>query len=239
MAEEKWKEGAAALEEWFKTAPNPNSAAYYLLAVAYYQQENYDKALPPAKKAVELMDTPQENWIGMLLALYLQREQYKDAIPLLVRLVAARPETRRPIGCSFRRSTVRSRITPTRSRSCSSRTARTSDRGRRDRRLADLLLFNGVPYRGAPDARDRHREEDRQGRRQALRKARQLLDRGRRARQGDAAARARGGARARPAIRSCGSGSAIAARGLAARCRRARARARQGAAQGSRPTRIC
>ena len=34
LAEEKWKEGAAALEEWFKTAQNPNGAAYYLLAVA-------------------------------------------------------------------------------------------------------------------------------------------------------------------------------------------------------------
>ena len=59
MQEEKWKEGAAALEEWFKTAANPNSAAYYLLAVAYYQQDDFDKALPPAKKAVELMDKPQ------------------------------------------------------------------------------------------------------------------------------------------------------------------------------------
>ena len=49
MQEEKWKEGAAALEEWFKSAANPNSAAYYLLAVAYYQQDDYAKALPPAK----------------------------------------------------------------------------------------------------------------------------------------------------------------------------------------------
>jgi tetratricopeptide (TPR) repeat protein len=52
MTEEKWKEGAAALEEWFKTATNANSAAYYLLAVAYYQMEDFNKALPPAQKAV-------------------------------------------------------------------------------------------------------------------------------------------------------------------------------------------
>ena len=65
MQEEKWKEGAAALEEWLKTAANPNSAAFYLLAVAYYQQEDFDRALPPAKKAVELMDKtkPNENWL--------------------------------------------------------------------------------------------------------------------------------------------------------------------------------
>src|SRR5687767_411924 len=36
MQEEKWREGAAALEEWFQsTVTMPNSAAYYLLAVAY------------------------------------------------------------------------------------------------------------------------------------------------------------------------------------------------------------
>src|SRR5262249_42537148 len=37
VSEGKWKEGAAALEEWFKTASSPNSAAYYLLAAAYYE----------------------------------------------------------------------------------------------------------------------------------------------------------------------------------------------------------
>src|SRR5687767_95493 len=84
MQEEKWREGAAALEEWFKTAAMPNSAAYYLLAVAYYQQEAFDRALAPAKKAVELMDQakPNESWLSMLSALHLQREEYKEAIPV-------------------------------------------------------------------------------------------------------------------------------------------------------------
>ena len=54
MQQEKWKEGAAALEEWFKTAAKPNSAAYYLLAVAYYQQEQFAKALPPDRKSTRL-----------------------------------------------------------------------------------------------------------------------------------------------------------------------------------------
>ena len=47
MQEEKWREGAAALEEWFQSAQNPNSAAYYLLAVAYYQQDDFQRALIP------------------------------------------------------------------------------------------------------------------------------------------------------------------------------------------------
>ena len=94
LQEEKWKEGAAALEEWFKTAATPNSAAYYLLAVAYYQQDDYTRALAPAKKAVELMDKakPNESWLGMLSALHLQREEFREAIPVLELLVSVAPD---------------------------------------------------------------------------------------------------------------------------------------------------
>ena len=101
MQQEKYKEGAAALEEWFKTAAKPNSAAYYLLAVAYYQQgvsatgkaatDLFAKALVPAKKAVELMEKPNESWLAMLNALYLQREEYKESIPVLQQLIALAP----------------------------------------------------------------------------------------------------------------------------------------------------
>ena len=92
MAEEKWKEGAAALEDWFRTAKDPNSAAYYLLAAAYYQMEDLDRALAPAKKAVELTDKPQPSWIELLLGLYLQRENYQASVPLLERLIVMEPE---------------------------------------------------------------------------------------------------------------------------------------------------
>jgi tetratricopeptide (TPR) repeat protein len=92
MAEDLWKEGVAALEEWFRTAPAPNSAAYYLLAAAYYQLEDLDRALEPAKKAVELSDKPQISWIELLLGLYLQREDYDAALPLMERLIAMEPD---------------------------------------------------------------------------------------------------------------------------------------------------
>ena len=149
MTEEKWKEGAAALEEWFKTAQNPNSAAYYLLAVAYYQQENYNKALPPAQKAVELMDKPQEGWIGMLLALYLQKDQYKEAIPLLQRLIALVPDKKT---YWMQLSAVYGQLEDYPNALAIMQLAHNVGLVTEDsevRRLADLLLFNDVPYRGA------------------------------------------------------------------------------------------
>src|SRR5216684_2677469 len=54
MSENKWKEGAEALKQWFATAQNPNSNAYHLLAIAYYQMGDHAAAMEPAQKAVDL-----------------------------------------------------------------------------------------------------------------------------------------------------------------------------------------
>jgi tetratricopeptide (TPR) repeat protein len=149
MQEEKWKEGAAALEEWFKTATNPNSAAYYLLAVAYYQQDDFDRALAPAKKAVELMDKPNENWLQMLSALHLQREEFRDAIPILQQLVTVAPEKKT---YWMQLSSVYGQMEDYPNALAIMQLAHSAGLVTEDsevRRLADLLLFNDVPYRGA------------------------------------------------------------------------------------------
>ena len=147
MAEGNWKKGADALEDWFKTAPSPNSAAYYLLAAAYYQSEDYERALGPAKKAVELMTVPQENWIAMLLALYIQREQFKDAIPLLVRLVELAPAKK---SYWLQLSAIYAQVEDYANALAIMQLAYGANLLTDDadiRRLADLQLFDGVPYR--------------------------------------------------------------------------------------------
>lgn len=149
MAEENWVEGAAALERWFETAVNPNSAAYYLLAVAYYQQGSMEKALPAAERAVELMEQPQESWIQMLLALYLEEERYRDAIPLLERLVTLLPERK---SYWVQLSSVHGQLEDYPKALATMQLAYSAGLLTEDsefRRLADLLLFNEVPYRGA------------------------------------------------------------------------------------------
>ena len=152
MQEEKWREGAAALEEWFQsTVTMPNSAAYYLLAVAYYQQEDFTRALAPAQKAVELMDKakPNESWLSMLSALYLQREQYREAIPVLQQLVAAAPDKKT---YWMQLSSVYGQMEDYPNALAIMQLANNVGLVTEDsevRRLADLLLFNDVPYRGA------------------------------------------------------------------------------------------
>ncbi|HEU4427281.1 MAG TPA: tetratricopeptide repeat protein [Myxococcota bacterium] len=94
LAQEQWREGAAALEAWIAASPKPNSNAYYLLAVAYYQQGDERRALPPAEKALALSEKPQPSWLQLVLALYLKNEQYAKAEPLVRKLVATQPNNK-------------------------------------------------------------------------------------------------------------------------------------------------
>jgi tetratricopeptide (TPR) repeat protein len=147
LAEEKWREGAAALEDWFKTAAKPNSAAYYLLAVAYYQQELFDRALTPAQRAVDLAEKPQESWIQLVLALHLQREHWKEAVPLLIRLINLAPDKKiywEQLSSVYGQMGEYPRALAIMQLAYGAGLL-TSDGD--VRRLADLLLFNNVPYR--------------------------------------------------------------------------------------------
>lgn len=149
IQEEKWKEGAAALEEWIKTAEKPNGAAYYLLAAAYYQMEDYNRALPPAKKAVELAEKPNESWLQMVSALYLQKDQYKDAVPILEQLVGLAPGKKT---YWTQLSGVYGQLEDYPKALAIMQLAYAAGLVNEDsevRRLADLLMFNDVPYRCA------------------------------------------------------------------------------------------
>lgn len=92
MQQERWPEGVAALESWLATAKQPTAAAYYLLAVAYYQSNDFAKALPMARAAIDHMEQSQESWLTLLNALYLQQKRFQDAASVLNQLVALAPE---------------------------------------------------------------------------------------------------------------------------------------------------
>lgn len=94
LVQEKWREGADALKQWFALTPTPNSGAYYLLAIAYYRLDDHKSAIEPAQKAMDLAEKPQANWIELVLALRLEREEYDKALPLLKHLVQLAPEKR-------------------------------------------------------------------------------------------------------------------------------------------------
>lgn len=158
MAEQRWQDGATALEQWFASVENPNSAAYYLLAVAHYQMGDYDGSLAPAQRAVDLTDAPQEPWLALLLAVKLQRHEYQDAVRLLQRLVVLVPSKKT---YWLQLSAVYGQLEDYDSALAAMQLAYDSGLLTDEadlRRYVDLLVFNSLPYRGArvlEDAIDR------------------------------------------------------------------------------------
>jgi tetratricopeptide (TPR) repeat protein len=91
MSQQDYEGAIATLKEWFANEQKPSAAAYFALAIAYYQMKDLDSALEPAKKAVELAGTPQQGWLQLLLAIHLTREDYPAATPVLAELLETYP----------------------------------------------------------------------------------------------------------------------------------------------------
>ena len=148
IAEEKWEEGARSIEEWLQGAESPGPAPYYLLGIAYYQMADYARAVAPAQKAVELAEQPQENWLQLLLALRIQREEYPLAAPVLEKLVAAFPEKKT---YWIQLSSVHAAVGEYQNAVAVLQLAMSAGlltEEQDQRRLAELLAHVGIPFRG-------------------------------------------------------------------------------------------
>jgi tetratricopeptide (TPR) repeat protein len=148
LQEQNWAEAARNLETWFTMVETPNAAAYYLLALTYYQLEDLERALVPAQKAVDISEEPRESWLQLLLALRLTRREYQEAIPLLEELVARFPQKSYWLSLS----TVYGALGNYEEALVPLQLAYTQGLLTEDsevRRLAQLLLFLELPYRAA------------------------------------------------------------------------------------------
>ncbi|MBW2287246.1 MAG: tetratricopeptide repeat protein [Deltaproteobacteria bacterium] len=87
-----WQKVEEELREWFFFVDRPNAVAYYLLAISHYRREQYDEALTPALKALETSNGPKETWLQLVAALYLQRDDFDSAVPILEELLTRFPK---------------------------------------------------------------------------------------------------------------------------------------------------
>jgi tetratricopeptide (TPR) repeat protein len=148
LAEENWIEVVKNLEQWFTMEENPNSSAYYLLAIAYYQLDDLDSALEPAQKAVELANVPQEGWLQLLLALRLTRKEYPAAVPLLEELIERYPKKTYWIQLSTLHGALGDYEEALVPLQLAYDQGLLTERAELQR-LAELLLFLDLPYRAA------------------------------------------------------------------------------------------
>ena len=93
IMDEQYHKGIDTLNEWLRLVETPTPDAYILLANAWVQLEDYERALPHAKQAVDMsVNKPREGWMKMLLSLYFQLERYPQAEGVLERLVRLWPK---------------------------------------------------------------------------------------------------------------------------------------------------
>jgi tetratricopeptide (TPR) repeat protein len=89
---EEWRKVIETLHVWFRYVEEPNPLAYYLLAISHFQLEEYEVAIAPAVRAIELSAEPREGWLQLLVALHLQLLDYENAVPVLEQLVTLFPK---------------------------------------------------------------------------------------------------------------------------------------------------
>jgi tetratricopeptide (TPR) repeat protein len=148
LATEQYAKAAKTLELWFEEAESPNSVAYYLLAIAYYQTGSVDRAISPAKQAVAISDKPKEPWLQLLAGLYFEKNQYKNALEPLKQLVIMYP--RKSYWTQL--SALYSQLDREEEALATLQLAYDQDLLDRDtelRQLAQLYLHHGLPYRAA------------------------------------------------------------------------------------------
>jgi len=85
------------MNEWLGAVDKPTPTAHIMLAQAYYQLKDYDKALINVDKAVELETAAgrkvKENWLRLKSALYYDKGDYKNTAKTYEQLVALYPKT--------------------------------------------------------------------------------------------------------------------------------------------------
>jgi tetratricopeptide (TPR) repeat protein len=89
---QQWREVITALGRWFRYVEDPDPLAYYLLGISHYQLGEIDLAVTDTEKAVDISPEPAEGWLQLLAALYILKEDYQAASPILEELVMRFPK---------------------------------------------------------------------------------------------------------------------------------------------------
>ncbi|MDO3722149.1 CDC27 family protein [Marinobacter sp. chi1] len=93
---EDYKSAIELFERWFKKVTNPAPKAYVFLAQAYYQIEEFGKALKPAREAVAVLENqgevPREDWYMLLRAVHFELNDYTAMARVLEKLVKHYPK---------------------------------------------------------------------------------------------------------------------------------------------------
>ena len=89
---QQWAESIEWMKIWLVYTEEPDPLGFYLMGIAYYQLEDFDRAIEYAKKANELSPEPRESWLRLLAALYSREQDHANAALVLEELVLRFPK---------------------------------------------------------------------------------------------------------------------------------------------------
>lgn len=148
LATEQFSKAVKTLEVWFEAAENPTPNAYYMLAVARYQNQDIDGAIEPAETAVRIAREVREPWLQLLVGLYYEAQQFAKAQKPLEALIMLNP--RKVYWTQLSSLYAHLGMEP---KSLAVMQLAYSqgflEKGRELRQLAQLYLYHSIPYRAA------------------------------------------------------------------------------------------
>lgn len=146
---ERHEEAIGEFSQWFARAPNPAPSAYYLFAMAFVQKGDPVEALRYAEIAVERSGgLPSESWLQLVAALRLQLQQLREAIPILEQLIVHYPKKQYWLQLSAVYSGLGESERALAVLELAHRQGLLVEGGEL-MGLAQLYLYNGIPYRAA------------------------------------------------------------------------------------------
>jgi len=148
LMRERYGEAQREFELWFAEAENPGSEAWYMLATAYALGDDYGKALRPAEKAVATSATPKQRYLQLLLTLYFEKRDFPKLAGVLERLVTHFPKK----SYWMQLAAVYAELGRDEQSLAVTQLAYQQGLLTEDaelRRLAQLYLYNQLPYRAA------------------------------------------------------------------------------------------
>lgn len=90
---ERYEESIRLFEEWMKADVKVTDTAYFMLGAAYYNLDDYQKALESIRSAVEVSPEPQKRYYDLLNAIYSEMGNVEDRTRLLETMVELWPDS--------------------------------------------------------------------------------------------------------------------------------------------------
>lgn len=91
IGDDRYQKGIDLLNEWLKNEPQADSNAYVLLATAYYQINQFSRAVEAIRTAIQRDRAPKESWYRLQLAAHMEMQQYNQSIDVLEILIERFP----------------------------------------------------------------------------------------------------------------------------------------------------